>query len=38
MSAATKIYIDSAINNDSLMLSMGNVMDYSLLVVIDTEM
>ncbi len=37
VSSATKIYFEAAINNDSLMLSMVNVMDYSLLVVMDQE-
>lgn len=37
MSSATKIYIEAALNNDSLMLSKVNVMDYSLLVILDTQ-
>ena len=37
VSSSTKIYIEAALNNDSLMLSMANVMDYSLLLVLDSE-
>lgn len=37
VSSSTKIYIEAAINNDSLMLSMANVMDYSLLLVLDPD-
>ncbi len=37
VSSATKIYIEAALNNDSLMLSKVNVMDYSLLIILNPE-